>query len=105
MASSISPLLIIGAGYLLYASGALKSLTGGLGQTSQTQTTPSQTPAGGTGATTTQPAASRSCAMVPGVQYVAPKGGGFVVVIGGREVGQFDDLASAEREYNRLLGC
>jgi hypothetical protein len=117
MASSLSPLLILGAGYLLYASGALADLGIGTPEAVEKakadkaakEAAATRTSAPATG-TSSAPAGSSSlarkpCDQVPGVQYVEKKGSVYNVVIGGAVVASYDDQTSAEREYNRRLGC
>ena len=44
-----------------------------------------------------------SCAMIPGVRYVAAAPGGFLVVVDGRQVGGVMPEDAAQRLYNSLV--
>ena len=49
---------------------------------------------------------SANCAFIPSVQYVAAYGNGYIVVIGGKQVGPiYTDLNTAQNAYNAALGC
>ena len=48
-------------------------------------------------------AAPCSTAFVPGVQYVGAYGSGYVVVVGGKQIGQYTDLPTAQNAYNAAV--